>query len=142
MCVLILTFLTFPSSSSFLPFNCTYYNTVSAFKTEVTSSANTIHFNAGAITWGTRPSYLKDPVGDGKTDTTLRPDLDSLERALHHAKTLEPKGVTYYGAPFTWFEHELKYRGAASQEGSYLAQRQLNFVIFLTEFWSDVWLDS
>lgn len=106
---------------------------MSAFKTEVDSSSNTIHFNAGAITWGTTPSYLKDPNGDGKTDTTLRSDLDSLERALEHAKTLEPKGVTYYGAPFTWFEHELATRGAASQQGSYLAQRQLNFVIFLTD---------
>ena len=120
--------------SSFLPLFSFIQNTckniVSAFKTEIaTSSSSTIHFNAGAITWGTTPSYLKD----GGNVSTLKSDLASLERAFAAAKSLEPSGVTYYGAPFTWFEHELKSRGAASQEGSYQAQRQLNFVIFLTD---------
>ena len=103
---------------------------MSAFKDATSGGeAGGVHFNAGAITWGTTPSFLKD----GGTDTTLRPELASLERAFAAAKSLEPRGVTYYGAPFTWFEHELLARGAASQESTYQSNRQLNFVIFLTD---------
>ena len=130
MCVLTLLFPLLPL------FHRSIVHTVNAFKTEIANSpSTTINFNAGAITWGTTPSYLKDPAGDGTTDTTLRPDIQSLERAFVQAKSLEPSGVTNYGAPFTWFEHELKTRGAAvpATQGLYQAQRQLNFVIFLTD---------
>jgi hypothetical protein len=89
---------------------------VSAFK-DATSAANVgsrvVHFNAGAITWGTTPDYLTVPSSGGR-GTTLGPtNNDDLERAFAAAKSLEPSGVTYYGAPFTWFEHELLSRGAA-----------------------------
>ena len=105
---------------------------MSAFKDATSTEkigSRVVHFNAGAITWGTTPAYLKD----GGTDTTLKSDLASLERAFSAAKSMKPSGVTYYGAPFTWFDHELKSRGAASQESSYQSNRQLNFVIFLTD---------
>ena len=116
---------------------------MSAFKDATSSNAANIHFNAGAITWGTTPAYLTDTIAGSATstpaytpttvDTTLRPDLASLERAFTAAKSMEPGGVTYYGAPFTWFEHELRARGAAAQESTYQSDRQLNFVIFLTD---------
>ena len=44
--------------------------------------------------------------------------------------------TTYYGAPFTWFAHELENNGAAksaTNKISYLEKRQINFVIFLTD---------
>ena len=105
---------------------------MAAFK-DATSASNigtremTLH--AGAITWGNDPAYLMD----GATSTTLRSDLASLERAFTAAKNLKASGSTYYGPPFAWFERELKLRGAASQETQYQSDRQLNFVIFLTD---------
>jgi hypothetical protein len=63
---------------------------VSAFK-DATSTANVgsrvVHFNAGAITWGNEPAYLKD----GSTETILSSDLSSLKRAFTAAKSLKPK---------------------------------------------------
>ena len=96
--------------------------TVAAFK-EATSPAKigtremTLH--AGAITWGNTPAYLMD----GSSNSALRPDLESLERAFVEAKRLSPGGTTYYGAPFTWFANELNLRGAAAQHGARQARR-------------------
>jgi len=87
----------------------------------------TLH--AGAITWGNTPAYLMD----GSSAATLRSDIASLERAFVDAKSLSPSGSTYYGAPFTWFANELKLRGAAAQKSKYQADRQQNFIIFLTD---------
>ena len=106
--------------------------TVAAFR-EATSPAKigtremTLH--AGAITWGNTPAYLMD----GSSKSALRPDLESLERAFVEAKRLSPGGTTYYGAPFTWFANELNLRGAAAQQPQYQADRQQNFIIFLTD---------
>ena len=106
--------------------------TVAAFKAatspaKVGTREMTLH--AGAITWGNTPTYLMD----GSNAATLRPDIASLERAFVDAKTLSPSGSTYYGAPFAWFANELELRGAAAQQPKYQADRQQNFVIFLTD---------
>ena len=105
---------------------------VAAFKAatspaKVGTREMTLH--AGAITWGNTPAYLMD----GSSAATLRPDIASLERAFVDAKSLSPSGSTYYGAPFTWFANELKLRGAAAQKPKYQADRQQNFIIFLTD---------
>jgi len=52
---------------------------------EATTSAS-VHLNAGAVTWGNEPEYLKD----GNTDTTLRSDISSLKDAFVAAKSLKP----------------------------------------------------
>ena len=106
--------------------------TVAAFKAatspaKVGTREMTLH--AGAITWGNTPAYLMD----GSNAATLRPDIASLERAFANATSLSPSGSTYYGAPFAWFANELKLRGAAAQQPKYQADRQQNFVIFLTD---------
>jgi hypothetical protein len=59
---------------------------VDAFE-NATSSSSAVHLNAGAITWGNEPAYLKD----GATETILRSDLSSLKRAFTAAKSLTPK---------------------------------------------------
>jgi hypothetical protein len=59
---------------------------VNAFE-DATSSSSAVHLNAGAITWGNEPAYLKD----GATETVLSPNLASLKRAFTAAKSLKPK---------------------------------------------------
>ena len=59
---------------------------MNAFEAATSASSASVHLNAGAVTWGNEPKYLKD----GNIDTTLRSDISSLKDAFVAAKSLKP----------------------------------------------------